>query len=278
MDNSALFQLMSDAVFKSVDNVGRDFSEVSNFQHSDLWYKIVSDFVGRTSTKISKSIYFSLKDYYPDSKYIIDNKLWNEHENNTKDYFVISSLDGIESFMRGISEFCISITYFDINGSIDSVMMYTPANKETFWAQKGRGAWSKELVGAAKHLRISNLPDMRRTLIGTVAGVMQEKQQIVVNELVNKGARVISGLSTLINFIRLATGSIDAFIHSGEGLDMRSMLGPMLLAYEAKGKVVNFSGQTYSYSKANKKNEIIICSNYIYKNIDFSALDNVIEE
>src|SRR4029450_9408672 len=63
-----------------------------------------------------------------------------------KPRWIVDPLDGTTNFLHGLPHFAISIAVEDPRGTagkpeITHGLVYQPLTDETFWAEKGRGAW-----------------------------------------------------------------------------------------------------------------------------------------
>ena len=78
-----------------------------------------------------------------------------------KPRWIVDPLDGTTNFLHGIPHFAISIAVEerkpDGRSEITQGLVYQPLTDESFWAEKGRGAWLHD-----RRLRVSAPPRPRR--------------------------------------------------------------------------------------------------------------------
>jgi myo-inositol-1(or 4)-monophosphatase len=72
-----------------------------------------------------------------------------------KPRWIVDPLDGTTNFLHGIPHFSISIAVQEPDmsggwGAITQSLVYQPLTDESFWAERGRGAWLHD-----RRLRVS---------------------------------------------------------------------------------------------------------------------------
>src|SRR3546814_12222454 len=85
----------------------------------------------------------------------------------TKPRWIVDPIDGTSSFLHGIPHFAIPIAVQEPKpgggrGEVTQGLVYQPLTDESFWAEKGRGAWHTE-----RRLRVSARRDLSDALIAT---------------------------------------------------------------------------------------------------------------
>jgi myo-inositol-1(or 4)-monophosphatase len=152
-----------------------------------------------------------------------DNNVW-----------VVDPIDGTANFVRGISQFCISIAYVR-DGQTQIGIIYDPMHDELFAAERGRGA---TLNG--EPIRVSGLGDMQSATIEAGWSTRLPLSQYVdlVGRILADGAGVRRGGSGALALAYVAVGRIDGYCE----LHMNSWdaLAGMLLIEEAGGWVNDF--------------------------------------
>jgi myo-inositol-1(or 4)-monophosphatase len=147
---------------------------------------------------------------------------------------VVDPIDGTANFVRGISQFCISIAYVR-DGQTQIGIIYDPMHDELFAAERGRGA---TLNG--EPLRVSGLGDMQSATIEAGWSTRLPLSQYVdlVGRILADGAGVRRGGSGALALAYVAAGRIDGYCE----LHMNSWdaLAGMLLIEEAGGWVNDF--------------------------------------
>ncbi|WP_262298100.1 inositol monophosphatase family protein [Microvirga sesbaniae] len=148
--------------------------------------------------------------------------------------WVVDPIDGTANFVRGISQFCISIAYVR-DGQTRIGIIYDPMHDELFSAERGRGA---TLNG--EPIRVSGLGDMQSATIEAGWSTRLPLSQYVdlVGRILAAGAGVRRGGSGALALASVAAGRIDGYCE----LHMNSWdaLAGMLLIEEAGGWVNDF--------------------------------------
>jgi len=150
------------------------------------------------------------------------------------DVWVVDPIDGTANFVRGISQFCISIAYVR-NSRTQIGIIYDPMHDELFAAERGRGA---SLNG--EPIRVSGLDDMKSATIeaGWSTRLPLSRYVELVDRILADGAGVRRGGSGALALAYVAAGRIDGYCE----LHMNSWdaLAGLLLIEEAGGWVNDF--------------------------------------
>jgi myo-inositol-1(or 4)-monophosphatase len=158
--------------------------------------------------------------------------------------WIVDPLDGTSNFLHGVPHFAISIAVEDPRGAsgkpeITHGLIYQPLTDETFWAEKGRGAWLHD-----RRLRVSARRDLTESMIATGIphlgrGDMDQWQRIYRTISPEVSALRRFGAATL-DFAWVAAGRFDGFWE--QDLDAWDAAAGMLLVREAGGYVTDFRG------------------------------------
>ncbi|ANY77220.1 inositol monophosphatase [Microvirga ossetica] len=154
------------------------------------------------------------------------------------DVWVVDPIDGTANFVRGISQFCISIAYVR-GGQTQIGIIYDPMHEELFAAERGKGA---TLNG--EPIRVSGLSDMQSATIEAGWSTRLPLSQYVelVDRILADGAGIRRGGSGALALAYVAVGRIDGYCE----LHMNSWdaLAGLLLIEEAGGWVNDFLAQS----------------------------------
>jgi myo-inositol-1(or 4)-monophosphatase len=228
---SPLMNVMFKAADKAAKTLVRDFGEVENLQVSR---KGPADFVSTADLNAQKAIREELSKARPDFGFLME-EADNAPDTSAKsERWIVDPLDGTSNFLHGLGHWAISIAA-ERAGEIIAGLIFDPIKNESFWAEKGMGAWS-----ANKRLRVSGRKDLADCLIATGApfkGVMH-KRPFFVKELEAVMPQV-AGIrrfgAAALDLAYVAAGRYDGFWETG--------LGPwdcaagMLIVREAGGFV-----------------------------------------
>ncbi len=154
--------VMQNTAQKAAKRLLRDFTEVEQLQVS---IKGPSDFVSQADIRAENTIRDELARARPGYAFLMEESGAHGGENWTWRW-VVDPLDGTTNFLHGIPHWAISIALQrrlpDGTTEISAGLVYSPANDEMFWAEKGVGAYLNE-----RRLRVSARRDIREALFAT---------------------------------------------------------------------------------------------------------------
>src|SRR3546814_9045367 len=78
----------------------------------------------------------------PDWGYVME-EIGEKKGENPRFRWIVDPLDGTTNFLHGVPHFAISIAVED-NGEVVAGLIYQPLTDESFWAEKGKGAWLQD--------------------------------------------------------------------------------------------------------------------------------------
>jgi len=211
VSHSGLITVMERAARKAAPRIRRDFGEVEQLQVSR---KGPADFV-------------SMADKQGKPRWIVD------------------PIDGTSNFLHGIPHFAISIAVQEAQpggngwGEVTQGLVYQPLTDESFWAEKGRGAWLNE-----RRLRVSSRRDLADSLVATGIPYHGHGQIDRFQKILDSVAREVAGVrrfgSAALDLAWVAAGRYDGFWE--EDLSPWDIAAGILLVREAGGFVTDFRG------------------------------------
>ena len=237
---SGVITVMERAARKAGSKLRRDFGEVEHLQVSR---KGPADFVSRADKQAEETLFEELQRARPDWGFLMEEGGVVEGARG-KPRWVIDPLDGTSNLLHGIPHLAISIAVQDSKpdgswGDIVAGIVYQPVTDESFWAERGRGAWRQD-----QRLRVSARRDLADALIATGIpyfghGDMQQWTRIfgaVAPEVA--GIRRFGAAS--LDLAWVAAGRFDGFWESD--LQPWDVAAGMLLVKEAGGFLTDFRG------------------------------------
>ncbi|MDE2029771.1 MAG: inositol monophosphatase [Alphaproteobacteria bacterium] len=228
---SALMNVMFKAASKAAKSLVRDFGEVENLQVSR---KGPGDFVSTADLNAQNIIREELSKARPEFGFLMEEKDGAPDTSAKPERWIVDPLDGTTNFLHGIGHWAISMAA-ERNGEIIAGLIVDPIKNESFWAEKGTGAYTDR-----KRLRVSGRKDLADCVIGTGApfkGVMHKrpnfsKQLAAVMPQV-AGIRRMGAAALDLAYV--AAGRFDGFWE--EGLGPWDSAAGSLLIKEAGGFV-----------------------------------------
>lgn len=225
---------MDKAARKAGPRLRRDFNEVDALQVSK---KGPADFVSNADRAAEKTIREILTHARPDWGLLME----EEGATNGADpdhRWIVDPLDGTTNFLHGIPHFAISIAAEE-RGEIVAGLIYQPLTDESFWAERGKGAWLQD-----RRLRVSARRDLSESVIATgipFAGHGDQQQYEKIAHLVIPEVAGIRRFgAAALDLAWVAAGRYDGFWEAG--LAPWDVAAGILLVREAGGFVGDFRG------------------------------------
>jgi myo-inositol-1(or 4)-monophosphatase len=246
VSHSGLITVMTRAARKAAPRLRRDFGEVEQLQVSR---KGPGDFVTMADKRSEQTIVEELRNARPDWGMLLEEG--GEIDGNPdKPRWIVDPLDGTTNFLHGVPHFSISIAVEerapDGRRSISHGLVYQPLTDESFWAEKGRGAWLQD-----RRLRVSSRSDLDEALIGTGIPHFGRGNPAEWSKIYNAVAPAVSGVrrfgSAALDLAWVAAGRMDGFWE--DGLHPWDAAAGILLVREAGGFVTDFKGADRAYEK-----------------------------
>jgi myo-inositol-1(or 4)-monophosphatase len=233
--HSGLLTVMERAARKAGQRLRRDFNEVAHLQVSR---KGPADFVSKADQQAERTLFDELKKARPDWGFLLEEA--GEIEGDpAKPRWVVDPLDGTTNFLHGIPHFAISIAVQEPSGEVTSGIVYQPLTDESFWAEKGRGAWLQD-----QRLRVSSRRNLDEALIATGIPFRGHGDAAQWSKIFAAVVPEVAGIrrfgSAALDLAWVAAGRYDGFWESG--LKPWDVAAGVLLVREAGGFVTDFRG------------------------------------
>ena len=246
VSNSGLITVMTRAARKAAPRLRRDFGEVEQLQVSR---KGPADFVSMADKRAEQTIVDELKNARPDWGMLLEEGGAIEG-NPGKPRWIVDPLDGTTNFLHGVPHFAISIAVEERRPSggseITHALVYQPLTDESFWAEKGRGAWLQDA-----RLRVSARRDLNETLIGTGIPHCGRGDPERWAKIYSAVGPQVSGIrrfgSAALDLAWVAAGRMDGFWE--DDLDIWDTAAGVLLVKEAGGFVTDYRGSDRSFER-----------------------------
>jgi myo-inositol-1(or 4)-monophosphatase len=240
VSHSGLITVMQRAARKAAPRLRRDFGEVELLQVSR---KGPADFVSMADKRAEQTLLEELRHARPDWGFLMEEGGVIEGD-PAKPRWVIDPIDGTSNFLHGIPHFAISIAVEEPRGGgwrgdITQALVYQPLTDESFWAERGRGAWHNE-----RRLRVSSRRDLSDTLIATGIPYMAHGNLPRFTRILEAVSPEVAGIrrfgSAALDLAWVAAGRFDGFWE--EDLQPWDIAAGILLVREAGGFVTDFRG------------------------------------
>jgi myo-inositol-1(or 4)-monophosphatase len=247
VSHSGLITVMTRAARKAAPRLRRDFGEVEQLQVSR---KGPADFVSMADRRAEQTLVEELRAARPGWGLLVEEAGEIEGDPD-KPRWIVDPLDGTTNFLHGIPHFAISIAVEDPRGAggrpeITHGLIYQPLTDESFWAEKGRGAWLQD-----RRLRVSARRDLIDCVIGT--GIphcgrgVPESWAKIYNAVANEVSGVRRFGSAALDLAWVAAGRFDGFWE--DDLDIWDAAAGLLLVREAGGFISDYRGQDRMFER-----------------------------
>ena len=246
VSHSGLITVMTRAVRKAAPRLRRDFGEVEQLQVSK---KGPGDFVSMADKRAEQSIVDELRNARPDWGLLLEEG--GEIEGDpSKPRWIVDPLDGTTNFLHGIPHFAISIAVEERRpggkSEISHGMVYQPLTDESYWAEKGRGAWLNE-----RRLRVSGRRYLDEALIGTGIPHLGRGETESWGKIYSAVAPEVCGIrrfgAASLDLAWVAAGRMDGFWE--DDLDIWDTAAGVILVKEAGGFLTDYRGQDRSFER-----------------------------
>jgi myo-inositol-1(or 4)-monophosphatase len=246
VSHSGLITVMTRAARKAAPRLRRDFGEVEHLQVSR---KGPADFVSMADKRAEQTIVEELRNARPDWGMLLEEGGVIEG-NPDKPRWIVDPLDGTTNFLHGVPHFAISIAVEEKKPGggteITQGLVYQPLTDESYWAEKGRGAWLNE-----RRLRVSSRRDLSESLIGTGIPHCGRGSVESWSRIYAAVAPQVSGVrrfgSAALDLAWVAAGRMDGFWE--DDLDIWDAAAGVVLVKEAGGYITDYRGQDRMFER-----------------------------
>jgi myo-inositol-1(or 4)-monophosphatase len=237
--HSGLLTVMERAARKAAPRLRRDFNEVQQLQVSR---KGPADFVSQADQRCEQTLYEELSKARPDWGFLMEER-GEIAGDPAKPRFIVDPLDGTSNFLHGLPHFAIAIAVEEPLASgkreVTTALVYQPLTDESFWAERGKGAWLQDA-----RLRVSARRELSECLIATGIPYLGHGDFAQWSRIFGAVAPQVAGIrrlgSAALDLAWVAAGRFDGFWE--QDLAPWDVTAGMLLVKEAGGFVTDFRG------------------------------------
>src|SRR4051812_13631209 len=239
VSHSGLITVMQRAARKAAPRLRRDFGEVEQLQVSR---KGPADFVSMADKRAEQTLVEELRTARPDWGMLLEEGGAIEG-NPDKPRWIVDPLDGTTNFLHGLPHFAISIAVEEKKPGggteITQGLVYQPLTDDSYWAEKGRGAWLNE-----RRLRVSARRDLSESVIATGIPYKAHGDLARFDKILGAVSPEVAGIrrfgSAALDLAWVAAGRFDGFWE--EDLQLWDIAAGIVLVREAGGYVTDFRG------------------------------------
>jgi myo-inositol-1(or 4)-monophosphatase len=252
---SSLITVMERAARRAAPQLRRDFGELESLQIDS---KGPADFVTRADRAAEATLREELNKSRPEYGFLLEEGGAVTGVMGAP-RFIIDPLDGTSNFLHGIPHFAISIGVEE-QGEITAGVVYNPLTDETFWAEKGKGAWLGD-----RRLRVSTRRQMSEALFACglpFKGVgSADEYATILKNLMPQVAGVRRFGAATLDLAWVAAGRFDGYFENDRM--PWDLAAGLLLVREAGGFASDYKGKTASHMRG----DIIVANPSLHGNL-----------
>ncbi len=231
---SALINVMVSAATKTARRMVRDFGEVEQLQVSK---KGPADFVSTADLRAERELKAELSRARPTFGFLMEESGAQEGSDKAARW-IVDPLDGTTNFLHGIPHFAISIAA-ELNGEVVAGVIHDPIRDETFWAEKGSGAYMND-----RRLRVSARTKMTESVFATGIPFRGRDGHSAFLASLEAVMPEVAGIrrfgSAALDLAYVAAGRYEGFWESG--LSFWDIAAGFIIVREAGGFVTDYKG------------------------------------
>ena len=205
-------------------------------------YKGKRDIVTDADLAAQQTVAALLAARYPDHALLGEEGVQAADLSGPTPVWIVDPLDGTSNYSRRVPGFSVVVALAEA-GQITVGVTHDPLRQETFYAERGQGAWLKQGEGVPERLQVSATDKMIEALAGLDWPRDVERRARALEALgrVAAACRTVRALgSTALGLAYVAAGRLDAYFHlSANAWDFAA--GTLLVA-EAGGAVTTPTG------------------------------------
>jgi myo-inositol-1(or 4)-monophosphatase len=231
---SALLKVMSDAARKAARGLNRDFGELAQLQ---VARKAPADFVSAADLKAEQVIFEALTKARPGYGFLGEERGLIEGSDKTHRW-IVDPLDGTTNFLHAIPHFAINIA-LEREGAVVAALTHNPITNETFWAEKGKGAFVND-----HRLRVAARQRLDESVLATGIPFLGHGQHAKFLKELHQVSQRVAGVrrfgAASLDLAWVAAGRFDGYWE--RDLNAWDLAAGTLLVTEAGGKVTDADG------------------------------------
>ncbi|MBX9689595.1 MAG: inositol monophosphatase [Candidatus Obscuribacterales bacterium] len=183
----------------------------------------------------------AISNKFPDDGILGEEEAARSAGGNSNRKWILDPVDGTYNFARGISIFSILLA-LEIDGEIRAGIVHNPAREETYYAEKGAGAYRN-----GQRLKVSEISKIEDSqfVFGAPNRILSAGLWSGFTRLIEKSYRQ-RGLGDYLNFAYVFEGRAEAALEVG--LSPWDIAPMKIIAEEAGGRFTDLDGGSSVYS------------------------------
>jgi myo-inositol-1(or 4)-monophosphatase len=237
---SPLLEIMIGAAAAAGEGLQQDFARLSSLE---IEYKLGPDPVTAADRRAEATVREILSEARPDYGFLGEEGGMVPGRDE-EHLWIVDPLDGTVNFLFGLPLFAVNIALAR-HGKVIAGVTHVPVLKETFWAEKGSGAWLN-----GRPISVSERPGLINAVLGVgipFAGKPRHKQFVAEMERLTTKVTGIRRLGAgAIDMAYVACGRFDAYWE--QSVSAWDMAAGIVIVEEAGGVVTGTLGQPIDFN------------------------------
>jgi myo-inositol-1(or 4)-monophosphatase len=217
----------------------RDFGEVSELQVSR---KGPADFVSAADLKAEQTLFEELSKVRPGYGFLGEERGMIEGTDKTHRW-IADPLDGTTNFLHGIPHFAVNLA-LEREGVIVAGVTHNPVTNDTYWAEKGKGAF----LNSEKRLRVAARRQLDESILATGIPFAGRPGHAAFLKELHQVSQRVAGVrrfgAASLDLAWVAAGRFDGFWE--RNLGPWDMAAGVLLVLESGGTVALADGGDFN--------------------------------
>lgn len=209
--------------------------------------------VTKADIEANKIIVEGIMAEHPESVILSEESMDDKKRLEKEEVWIVDPLDGTKEFIKQRDEFTVNIAITKNKQPMMGVV-YLPAKKELYYAEKGTGAFREQEQGKTR-IRASGR-ETERVLVKSRSHSGEKEQKLIEQ---NNFSKVLEAGSSLKGCI-IAAGEADVYYRFGNTSEW-DICAMHAILNEAGGKLTNLNGEEVTYN-----NEEILIKGFIASN------------
>ena len=229
-------QVLYQAIYEAGDVILRHYGNVRKIEYKSTEFDVVTDADKESESTIIDIIRSNFSDHD-----ILAEEKTGDVSGESEYRWIIDPIDGTTNFAHSMPIFSVSIGV-EYKNQIIMGGIYSPINRELFFAERGEGAWLNE-----KSISVSNISELNKSLL--VTGFPYDRSRIehiikYFSDILTHSHGVLRLGSAALDLCYVACGRLEGFWEFH--LNPWDTAAGYLIVKEAGGRCTDFHGNEYS--------------------------------
>jgi myo-inositol-1(or 4)-monophosphatase len=178
-------------------------------------YKGLRDIVTDADYAAQAVILEELRSAYPEHAILSEEGQHDIDLSSQRPTWIVDPLDGTTNYSRRFPNFSVCVA-LAVAGKVQTGVVYDPLRRETFYGERGRGAFVQRGRGRPQALRVSGVDDPAEALVGVdwARDPAKRAETLAALERVAARCRTVRATgSAALGLAYVAAGWLDAYYH-----------------------------------------------------------------